>query len=117
MAAIGERIKTRREELGMTQDELAKKLGYKSRSTVNKIEMGINDINQSKIVAFAKALNTTTAYLMGWGDFTEDEQKAAEIAAEVTLSKELQEIIAAYRKLSDADKKTVYNLIQSLANR
>ncbi|MDD6988793.1 helix-turn-helix domain-containing protein [Ruminococcus sp.] len=59
------RIKQRREELGMSQEELAHKLGYKSRSTINKIEMGINDITQSKIKAFADALQTTPRYLMG----------------------------------------------------
>ena len=32
------RIKARREKLGMSQEELATKLGYKSRSTINKIE-------------------------------------------------------------------------------
>lgn len=37
---IGERIKFRREELGMSQEELAHKIGYKSRSAVNKIETG-----------------------------------------------------------------------------
>lgn len=62
---IGEKIKIRREYLGMSQDELAKKVGYKSRSTVNKIEKGINDITQSKIIAFANALDTTVDYLMG----------------------------------------------------
>ena len=45
------RIKARREKLGMSQEELATKLGYKSRSTINKIEMGKNDITQSKIIA------------------------------------------------------------------
>ena len=34
------RIRKRREELGMSQEELAKKMGYKSRSSINKIEMG-----------------------------------------------------------------------------
>lgn len=63
---IGERIRERREELGLSQEELAIKLGYKSRSTINKIESGINDITQSKVAEFAKALNTTPAYLMGW---------------------------------------------------
>lgn len=37
---IGERIKARRLELGLTQEELAKKMGYTSRSTVNKVELG-----------------------------------------------------------------------------
>ena len=53
------RIKARREELGMSQEELATKLGYKSRSTINKIEMGKNDITQSKIIAFANALHNS----------------------------------------------------------
>ena len=60
-----ERIRERRIELGMTQEELAHILGYTSRSTVAKIEAGTNDIPQSKISDFAKALRTTPAYLMG----------------------------------------------------
>lgn len=65
---IGQRIKRCREQLGLSQEELARKLGYKSRSTINKIEMGINDITQSKVVEFATVLETTPAYLMGWED-------------------------------------------------
>ena len=61
-----DRIRTRREQLNMSQEELAKKLGYKSRSTIAKIESGENDITQSKIVAFAKALGVKPGYLMGW---------------------------------------------------
>ena len=63
---IGDIIKSRREQLEMSQDELAQKTGYKSRSSINKIEKGLTDINQTKIVEFAKALDTTVADLMGW---------------------------------------------------
>ena len=65
---IGDMIKKRREELKLTQEELAEKLGYKSRSSINKIESGINELPQSKIVEFAKVLKTTPSYLMGWED-------------------------------------------------
>lgn len=65
---IGQRIKNMRELAGLTQEELAKKMNYKSKSTINKIESGINDVTQSKIVAFAAALNTTPAHLMGWDE-------------------------------------------------
>ncbi len=65
---IGKRIKARRESLGMTQDELALKMGYTSRSTIAKIESGKNDIPQAKIAAFADALSTTTSYLMDTGN-------------------------------------------------
>lgn len=67
---LGKRIKQRREDLKMSQESLAQKLGYKSRSSINKIELGLNDISQSKIMEFAKALDTTPAYLMGWEDET-----------------------------------------------
>ena len=63
---IFERIRERREALGITQKELAKLTGYTSRSMIGKIENGARDINQSQIVIFAKALQTTPSYLMGW---------------------------------------------------
>ena len=66
MLEIYKRIRARREELGISQEELAKRMGYRSRSSINKIEKGENDIPQSKIVAFAKALRTTPEALMGW---------------------------------------------------
>lgn len=66
MADIGRRIYERRKALKLTQEELAAKMGYKSKSTINKIEMGINDIPQSKVVRFAEVLDTSVGYLMGW---------------------------------------------------
>lgn len=62
MSNIGQKIKQRRLSLEMTQEELAFKMGYKSKSTINKIELGINDIPQSKIVQFAKVLQTSIAF-------------------------------------------------------
>lgn len=63
---IGKRIKDLRTSLGMTQDELAKLTGYKSRSSIQKIESGERDITQSTIAAFAKALKVTPSVIMGW---------------------------------------------------
>lgn len=65
---LGDRIRSRREELQMSQEELATRLGYKSRSTIAKIESGENDLTQSKIVAFAEALSTTARWLLDYDD-------------------------------------------------
>lgn len=65
---FGERVLALRTEKGLTQDELALAVGYKSRSTIAKIESGERDPHQSMIAAIAKALGTTPAYLMGWED-------------------------------------------------
>lgn len=61
---LGRRIRALREGLGMSQDELAQKTGYKSRSSVNKVEMGVQGLTQSKIVRFAEALYTTPGALL-----------------------------------------------------
>lgn len=64
--SLGQNIRLYRERLGLSQEELAKRLGYKDRSTIAKIESNVNDITQSKIIAIADALKTTPAVLMGW---------------------------------------------------
>ena len=65
---MGTIIKKRREQLGVSQEQLANILGYKSRSSINKIELNHTDLPQSKIVALAKALSVTPAYIIGWED-------------------------------------------------
>ena len=62
---VGQRIKTRREQLGLTQEELAKKVGYKSRSSINKIELS-RDLPLRKVEKVAVALDTSPSFLMGW---------------------------------------------------
>ena len=67
---IGQRIRKRREELKMSQEELAHKIGYKSRSSINKIELDIQRLAQNKIKLIADALNTTANYILGIDDET-----------------------------------------------
>lgn len=66
MLQLYKNIKTRRTELGLTQSELANKMGYADKSMIAKIEKGVIDLPQSKIFSFAEALETTPSYLMGW---------------------------------------------------
>lgn len=73
---MGTIIKKRREQLGISQERLASILGYKSRSSINKIELNHTDLPQSKIVALAKALSVTPAYLMGWEDLEQPTPKS-----------------------------------------
>lgn len=116
MTNIGKKICDRRKELGMTQEELAKKMGYKSKSTINKIENGTNDIPQSKVVRFAEALETTVGDLMGWKEEIEKEPtKAAEIHFEMIIDEDLAEIFGEFKTLDATKKKLVKDLVHSLA--
>ncbi len=76
MSTIGDRIRLRREQIGMSQAELAALSGYKSRASINKIELGERDVRQNKIKAIADALHTSPSYLMGWEEAEEDKKAA-----------------------------------------
>ena len=65
MEQLYKNIRARRIELGMTQQELAEKMGYTNRSSIAKVENGTVDLSQSKIIQFAKVLETTPGELMG----------------------------------------------------
>lgn len=64
-------IKAKRQELGLSQEELAKKVGYRDRTSIAKIETGKVDLSQSKIIEFANILGVTPSYLMGWDETTD----------------------------------------------
>lgn len=68
MIALYQNIKKRRTELQLTQSELAERMGYAEKSMIAKIEKGLVDLPQSKIIAFANALNTSASALMGWDE-------------------------------------------------
>lgn len=85
MLELYRNIKRIREEKGMSQDELARLVGFKSRSSINKIEMGVNDITQSKLIAIANALHVSPGELMG-----EDE----EVASPADLSSRLSNMVS-----------------------
>lgn len=61
---VGSNIKKRRFELKMSQQELADAMGYRTRSTIAKIEAGENDVSQKKLQKFAAVLDTTVEALI-----------------------------------------------------
>lgn len=66
MADIPKNIKRRRVQLEMTQDELAKRLGYSGKSMVSKIEQGKVKLDQEKIEEIARILRMDPLELMGY---------------------------------------------------
>ena len=65
---LSSRIRQRREQLSLSQEELAARMGYRSKSSITKLEKGINDLPRAKLEELAAALDTTPAWLMGLAD-------------------------------------------------
>ena len=111
---IGEKIKQRRIELGWSQRELAYKMGYTNNSTLVKIEKGVVDVSQSRIVQFSKVLGVSVAYLMDW----EEEQKKNDIQADIILRMRTDEnFMSAVESLYKLDKdklQSINNMLHTL---
>ena len=101
---IGERISKRRDELGYTQEELAKLLGYKDRTSISKMEKADN-MGLDRVEKVAKALKCEPSYLMGW----EEVPDVADVSDHVKL-------ITLYNKLTDEQKKSIISLMESMIN-
>ena len=63
---VGERIRQRRIELGLTQEELAKRLGNKTRASVCRVEKDKEDMTTERIRKYAEALECEPGDLVGW---------------------------------------------------
>lgn len=119
MTTTGDRIRRRREEIGMTQEELARKLGYTSATTVSKLELGANNLRQSKIKALADALQTTPEYIMGWTEQKDDgvpsyyhDPAAAEIAEFLHKNPHYKVLFDASRRVAPEDIDFVRQMIE-----
>lgn len=111
---IGEKIKAKRNELKLSQRELAARLGYNDHTTLTRIEAGKVDLTQSKVKQFAEVLGVTPGYLMGWEDNPED---FGALAAKVLKDPALVRLVRNYMKLNEADRETVSTLVESLATK
>ncbi|MFR2124629.1 MAG: helix-turn-helix domain-containing protein [Faecalibacterium sp.] len=54
MSELSTRLRLRRKELGLSQEELAQRMGYRSKSSITKLEKGVNDLPQAKLEELAR---------------------------------------------------------------
>lgn len=103
MSSIGQRIKSRRKELGISADVLADKLNV-SRSTIFRYERGdIEKLPAESLKTIAETLQTTTDYLLGW-----ESQPAYTQGMQDAL------LLRKINQLSPQNKQAVLNLIDNL---
>ena len=91
MITLYSNIKRLRQEKKYSQEKLALMTGYTDRSSIAKIEQGLVDLPQSKIIEFANALNVTPGELMG------------EVSAHQLRSDE-EQLLDEYNQLDQEDK-------------
>lgn len=118
--SINAAIKARRESIGMSQDELAAKVGYISRSSIAKIESMENDIPCGKIDAFAKALRISTpeilqmAYSHGENKTLCSDSKVIQMAQQIQKRQHLRALFDIAAALSEDEVKAITQMVYVL---
>ena len=111
---VGDRIRATREKLGMSQTDLAKKMGYSGKTSIHRVENSGNDVTLKTVSKFANALDVTESYLMGWEDGEiELMDGKAELLAKITMDDEWLECSALYYSFSDEKRKLIRNTINA----
>ena len=100
--SVGERIKNRRIELGITQTQLAKKASLTSAS-ISQFESGSRKPSFDVISKLALALEINTDYLLG---------NNHEKGISVTIEPEYVEIISIIKDLSEENKKLLLDFLE-----
>ena len=111
---VGQNILKRRKELKMTQEDLAKKLGYKSISAVAKIENGMNGLNQSKLARIAEILETSPSALMGWTRTEAEIDADMELLARIDRDEEFKKIARQYYAMSEKQQKYIRSMVETM---
>ena len=98
---VAERIREKRKDLNLLQEELAERAGYRDKTSISKLENSGNDISMKQVKRIAAALGCTTAYLMGWErDGVPEQQEEAEERPKGTyfFKDDIQKAIDLYEK-------------------
>ena len=110
---VGELIKQARLEKGLTQEELAEKVGVK-KSAVAKWENGrVSEIKRTNLKKLSDALGLNPNRLLG--DIAQDPVGVAQEMADIYLDSELRLMIAQYKKLSIDKQAQVREYVQLLS--
>lgn len=112
---LADKVRKRRIELSLSQDELARRMGYSSRSSINKIEKG-RPCSQKVIARLANVLDVSISYLMGWDEEIQSNPVGmAEKHVEMILDEDISEIFDYFQKMDKRKRQIVKDLAKTLA--
>lgn len=110
-AHVGKRIRHRRWMVGMTQQQLADKVGIKFQQ-IQKYETGMNRVSASRLWDISDALGVTIAFFF---EGLSEGEKAAVAAADMMADKEALELVRSYYAIPEAQRRRLFDLARVLS--
>ena len=110
---VGKRIRNRRWMIGMTQQQLAEKVGIKFQQ-IQKYETGMNRVSASRLWDIADALSVQIAFF-----FEGLDSKAAlpeEVEGDILADKEALQLVRSYYAIPEAQRRRLFELARVLSD-
>ena len=111
---IGERIRSARQAVGLSQVELAQRV-HTTKQNIYKYETGIiTNIPSDKVEAIASALDVTASHLMGWDEPVKPNKELGELTVKILKSPLLIQLNKDFILLDSEQQETVLALVHSM---
>ena len=112
-AHVGKRIRHRRWMVGMTQQQLADKVGIKFQQ-IQKYETGMNRVSASRLWDIADALGVSISFFFEGLDDARESARSAE--ADMMADKEALELVRSYYAIPEAQRRRLFDLARVLSD-
>lgn len=111
-AHVGKRIRHRRWMIGMTQQQLADKVGIKFQQ-IQKYETGMNRVSASRLWDIADAMGVTISFF--FEGLAEGAQAAHAMGGDMMADKEALELVRSYYAIPEAQRRRLFDLARVLS--
>lgn len=114
---VGKRIRHRRWLVGMTQQQLAERVGIKFQQ-IQKYETGANRVSASRLWDIAEALDVEVSFFFEGleHESSEREQAADGIPADLLGDKEALDLVRSYYAIPENQRRRLFDLARVLSD-
>lgn len=113
---VGKRVRHRRWMVGMTQQQLAERVGIKFQQ-IQKYETGMNRISASRLWDIADALDVPVSFFFEGLDAKENQEGQADgVPADILADKEALELVRSYYAIPENQRRRLFELARVLSD-
>ncbi|MEO0823541.1 MAG: helix-turn-helix transcriptional regulator [Pseudomonadota bacterium] len=109
---VGQRVRQRRWMVGMTQQQLAERVGIKFQQ-IQKYETGTNRVSASRLWDIASALEVPVAFFF---EGLDEAMEAGGHAEDVLGDKEALDLVRAYYSIPETQRRRLFDLARVLGD-
>ncbi|MCC0627383.1 MULTISPECIES: helix-turn-helix domain-containing protein [unclassified Clostridioides] len=112
MESLGDRIANLRKELDINQKELATKVGI-TEASLSRYENNLREPKSEIIVRLARALKTSTDYLLGVNENTKISKEDKLIIENLSVSEKTKQLLEKIYSLEKEDREAIEKMIDN----